>query len=122
MKRSSKGSDHLAAIAEGADQLNEDDLVVQELPEGQLANCNPGNLEKNQKNSSFFRLTVSVDTQPPFGQRYVIFFGVVLTLYYDYMCSEMNFTPEKSFSYNHTNSQLLLTVAAALSQKGQIVV
>ena len=39
MKRSSKGSDHLAAIAEGADQLNEDDLVVQELPEGQLANC-----------------------------------------------------------------------------------
>ena len=41
IKGSSKESDHLAAIAEGADQLNEDDLVVQELPERQLANCNP---------------------------------------------------------------------------------
>ena len=41
MKGSCKESDHLAAIAEGADQLNEDDLVVQELPERQLANCNP---------------------------------------------------------------------------------
>ena len=41
MKGSCKESDHLATIAEGADQLNEDDLVVQELPEGQLANCNP---------------------------------------------------------------------------------
>ena len=58
MKGSCKESDHLAAIAEGADQLNEDDLVVQELPEGQLANCNPGNLDKIQKNSSFFRESV----------------------------------------------------------------
>ena len=37
---------------------------------------------------------------------------VSLTLYYDCMCSEMDFTPEKS---NYKNSQLLLTAAAALS-------
>ena len=41
-------------------------------------------------------------------------------LYYDYMRSEMDFTPEKSFSSNYKNSQLLLTAAAALSQSGQI--
>ena len=28
------------------------------------------------------------------------------------MCSEMHFTPEKSFSFNYTNSELLLTAAA----------
>ena len=33
------------------------------------------------------------------------------------MRSEMDFTPEKSFSSNYKNSQLLLTAAAALSQK-----
>ena len=38
------------------------------------------------------------------------------------MCSEINFTPEKSFSSNYKNSQLLLTAAAALSQNGQITV
>ena len=49
----------------------------------------------------------------------VSFFGVLLTLYYDCMCSEMDFTPEKS---NYKSSQLLLTAAAALSQNGQIAV
>ena len=41
-----------------------------------------------------------------------------LTLYYDYMCSEMDFTPEKSFSSNHKflNSSLLPL------QSGQIAV
>ena len=32
------------------------------------------------------------------------------------------FTPEKSFSSNYKDSQLLLTAAAALSQNGQIAV
>ena len=31
------------------------------------------------------------------------------------MCSEMDFTKEKSFSSNYKNSQLLLTAAAVLS-------
>ena len=51
-----------------------------------------------------------------------IFFGVFFILDYDSMCSEMDFTPEKSFSSNYKNSQLLLTAAAALSQNGQIAV
>ena len=34
----------------------------------------------------------------------------------------MDFTPEKSFSSNYKNSQLLLTAAAALPQNGQIAV
>ena len=38
---------------------------------------------------------------------------------YDSMCSKMDFTPEKSFSSNYKNSQLLLTAAAALSQNDQ---
>ena len=38
------------------------------------------------------------------------------------MCSEMDFTLEKSFSSNYKNSQLLRTAAAALSQNGQIAV
>ena len=37
---------------------------------------------------------------------------------YNSMCSEMDFTPEKLFSSNYKNSQLLLTAAAALSQNG----
>ena len=49
-------------------------------------------------------------------------FGVLFILDYDSMCSEMDFTPEKSFSSNYKNSQLLLTAAAALSQNGQIAV
>ena len=41
---------------------------------------------------------------------------------YDSMCSETDFTPEKSSSSNYKNSQLLLTAAAALPQNGQIAV
>ena len=52
----------------------------------------------------------------------VSFFGVLLTLYYDCMCSEIDFTPEKTFSSNYKNYQLLLTAAAAMSQNGQIAV
>ena len=60
---------------------------------------------------------------PPYGQFFVNnFFGVFFILDYDSMCSEMDFTPEKSFSSNYKNSQLLLTAAAALSQNGQIAV
>ena len=67
-----------------------------------------------RKKNGYFtvRLTVSVD-----AQLFVIFFGVLLTLYYDYMIYQMDFTPEKSFSSNYKNSQLLLTAAAALSQR-----
>ena len=56
--------------------------------------------------------------------KYLVFslFGVFFILDYDSMCSEMDFTPEKSFSSNYKNSQLLLTAAAALSQNGQIAV
>jgi len=36
------------------------------------------------------------------------------------LCSEKDFIPEKSLSFNYQNSQLLLTAAAALSQNGQI--
>ena len=50
------------------------------------------------------------------------FLCVFFFLDYDSMCSEMDFTPEKSFSSNYKNSQLLLTAAAALSQNGQIAV
>ena len=34
---------------------------------------------------------------------------------YDSMCSEMDFTPEKSFSSNYKNSQLLLVVGNTAS-------
>ena len=39
-----------------------------------------------------------------------------LRLDYDCMCSEMDFTPEKSFSSNYKNSQLLLTADAAVKK------
>ena len=45
------------------------------------------NKASRQKNEYFkVRLTVSSDP-PPYGQLFVIFLGVLLTLYYDYMCS-----------------------------------
>ena len=69
------------------------------------------------------RLTVSVQNPPSYGQLFVKFFWVCFfILDYDSMCSEMDFTPEKSFSYDYKNSQLLLTATAALSQNGQIAV
>ena len=73
-----------------------------------------------KKNNGYFtvRLIVSV-YPPPLQSAFCNFFCVLLTLYYDCMCSEMDFTPEKS---NYKSSQLLLTAAAALSQNGQIAV
>ena len=59
---------------------------------------------------------------PLFGQLFVKFCWRVIFLDYDSICSEMDFTPEKSSSYNYKNSQLLLTAAAALPQNGQIAV
>ena len=48
-----------------------------------------------KKNECFtVRLTVSVDL-PPYGQLFVNFLGVILTWYYNYMCSETDFTQEK---------------------------
>ena len=40
-------------------------------------------------------LTVSVDPPAPNSQLFVIFLGVRLALYYDYICSETYFTQEK---------------------------
>ena len=47
---------------------------------------------------------------------------VFFILDYDSMCSEMDFTQEKSFSSNYKNFKLLLTAATALSQNGQTAV
>ena len=59
------------------------------------------------------RLTVSV--YPTLTVSFLrIFFVFFFILDYDSMCSEMEFTPEKSFSSNKKNSELLLTAAAAL--------
>ena len=58
-------------------------------------------------------------TPPPYGQPFVIsFFGVHLTLEYDYMNSEADFTQEKNHFHPTTripNSSLLF---APISQKG----
>ena len=59
---------------------------------------------------------------PPFTISFLRIFFILLTLYYGYRCSEMDFTSEKSFSSNYKNFQLLLTAAAALSQNSQIAV
>ena len=59
---------------------------------------------------------------PPLWSAFCETFLVCFILDYDSMCSEMDLTPEKSFSSNYKNSQFLLTAAAALSQDGQIAV
>ena len=59
------------------------------------------------------RLTVSVDP-PPKGQLFFIFVGVLLTLYYDYMCSETDFTQEKSIFIQLLESPIPSLTAAAL--------
>ena len=59
-------------------------------------------------------------TLPSYGQ---LFMNFCLILDYDYMCSETDFTKEKSHFYPTSrihNSSLLF--AAALSQNGQIAV
>ena len=48
-------------------------------------------MREGVKKSGYFtvRLTVSVyPPPPPYGQLFVNIFGVLLTLYYDYMCLE----------------------------------
>ena len=78
-----------------------------------------------KKNGYFTnRLTVSIYPPPSllWSAFCEILFAMFSILDYDSMCSEMDFTPEKSFSSNYKNSQLLLTAAAALSQNGQIAV
>ena len=78
-----------------------------------------------QKISAYFtvRLTVRVNPRPPAPySQFFVFFVFFFILDYDSMCSEMDFTLEKSFSSNYKNSQLLLTAAAALSQNDQITV
>ena len=69
-----------------------------------------------KKNGIFtVRLTVRVEPPLPYGQLFVIFSGGVrLTLDYDYMCSETDFTQEKSHLHPTTripNSCFLLAVA-----------
>ena len=44
----------------------------------------------------------------------VSFFGVLLTLYYDYMCSETDFTQKKSISMQLLESPIPPLTAAAL--------
>ena len=60
---------------------------------------------------------------PLYGQFFANFFGVFLILDYDYMCSETDFTQEKSHFHPTSsvpNSSLLF--AAALSQNHQMAV
>ena len=68
-------------------------------------------------------MTVRVDTLT-LRSAFVIFFRcVLLTLDYDYMCSEIDFTQKKSHFYPTTgipNSSLLF--AAILLQNGQLAV
>ena len=45
---------------------------------------------------------------PPYGQLFVIFFGVHSTLDYDNMCSKTDLTQEKSFLIIYKNIQILL--------------
>ena len=103
-------------------QFNQGAMYAGQCYLRQNCRCQPC-LSKTKQEVQFrnIRLTVRVDPPPPYGQLFVIFFGVALTFYYDYMCSEMDLTPEKSFSSNYQNSQLLLT-ATTLSQNGQIAV
>ena len=61
-------------------------------------------------------------TPPPLRSAFSEFFWVYFWLHIMTicMCSEMGFSPEKSFSSTYKNFQLLLTAAAAFSQNGQI--
>ena len=49
------------------------------------------------KKTGYFtvRLTISVHPPAPYGQLFVIFCGVLFTLYCVYMCSETDITQEK---------------------------
>ena len=76
-------------------------------------------LRQPYQDQRIYRLPLHLQVLNGWGLRssikqFVSFFCVLLTLHYDYMCSEMNFTSEKSFSSNYKNSQLLLYTAAAV--------
>ena len=61
--------------------------------------------ESRKKNEHFtVRLTESVDPRPPFLRSAFcdLFLCVLLTLYYDYICSETDFTQEKVNFYPTT--------------------
>ena len=51
-----------------------------------------------RKKTGYFtvRLTISVHPPAPYGQLFVIFCGVLFTLYCDYMCSETDFTQKNA--------------------------
>ena len=68
-----------------------------------------------EKKSGYFTVRLTVSRAPPlYGQLFVIFFGVFLTLYYDNMCSETNSTQEKSISTQLLESPIPPLNAAAL--------
>ena len=50
----------------------------------------------SRKKNRHFTVSVDPPLAPPYGQLFVIFGGVLLTLYYDFMCSETDFTQEKA--------------------------
>ena len=60
------------------------------------------------------RLTASGYPHPPCGQLCCDFFGVLLTLYYDYVCSETDFTQRKSIFMQLLESPFPPLTAAAL--------
>ena len=67
-------------------------------------------LKKLSKENEHFAVRLTVSSYPPAYGHFVVNFFCLL---YDSMW--VDFTPEKSFSYKYKNSQLFLTVAAALS-------
>ena len=55
-------------------------------------------LRRLVKKNGYFTVRLVVRFDPPtplYGQLFVIFFRVLLTFYYDYMCSETDFTQKK---------------------------
>ena len=69
-----------------------------------------------KKNGYFTnRLTVSIYTAPPpllWSAFCEILFAMFSILDYDSMCSEMDFTPEKSFPSNYKNSLIIVLLIA----------
>ena len=91
-------------------------------PDLPLVYCVLGDSKKN----GYFavRLTISVTPPPLLWSSLCEIFLVCFSSWIMILsiCSELDFTPEKSFSSNYKNFQLLLTTAAALSQNSQIAV
>ena len=107
-------------------------VILRFFPITSLLACSPwgflffaSSIGKASKKPGYFtvRLTVSDYPTPPLKVSFLWIFWCVFILEYDSMCSEMDFTPEKSFSSNYKISQLLFTAAtAALSQNSQIAI